>query len=76
MAGEKNGHSWALAMAIMAGVGAVALFLSGLGYGSVERRLCSIEAKIDSQSERLVKVEERQNARLDRERLEGVKVIR
>ena len=39
-----TGKIWLLTMAILSFLCTVALFLAGLGYGSVDKRLCRMEA--------------------------------
>ena len=70
---NANSYIWNLAMVIIAALGTAALFMASMGYNSVERRLCTIEAKMENYAEKIGLLEINQRIRLDRERIEREK---
>ena len=64
---DVMGVVWKLVITILIAMGSLSMFLAGLGYYSVDRRLCIIEHFVRTNDNRLDIVEKYQDMRIEKE---------
>jgi hypothetical protein len=63
----NNGRVWSVLIIILCGVSTLALFFAGLGYQSVDKRLCQIQNMANLSLHKVAVLEAHQDQRILRE---------